>query len=140
VAIQFVVEYDGARVLFGADAFPSRLLSSLENHYGSAPYRFDLVKVPHHGSENNVSIDFVKALDCPRYLFSSNGSRYTHPSRQAVARVVEYGKKPELIFNYRTEFNAIWDDAILKRIHKFSTTFGDESGITIKIDKLASGV
>lgn len=137
-SIAFVVEYDGARVLFGADAFPSRLLSSLEDHYGTAPYHFDLVKVPHHGSENNVSIDFIEALDCPRYLFSSNGCRYKHPSRQAVARVVKHGKNPNLIFNYRTEFNAIWDEAILKHIHKFSTTFGDESGVTIKIDKPAS--
>jgi len=139
-SIAFVLEYEGARVLFGADAFPSRLLSSLKDHYGSAPYRFDLVKVPHHGSENNVSMDFVKALDCPRYLFSSNGARYKHPSKQAVARVIEYGKGPDLIFNYRTEFNTIWDDALLKFVNKFSTTFGDESGATIKIDKPASRV
>jgi glyoxylase-like metal-dependent hydrolase (beta-lactamase superfamily II) len=132
-SIAFIIEYGTTRVLMCGDAFPSRLVASLENLYGAGPHLFDLVKVPHHGSENNVSASFVAALACGRYLFSSNGARYAHPSPQAVARVIQGGGQPELIFNYRTEFNEIWDDDLLKSMHRYTTNFGDASGVTVTL-------
>jgi hypothetical protein len=133
-SIAFVLEYEGKRVLLGADAFPSRLIASLSELYGDVQHRFDLVKVPHHGSEKNVSKGFVEALDCPRYLFSSNGARYKHPSLAAVARVIAFGNKPKLLFNYRTEFNEIWDAKMLMQVHGYAPMYGDEDqGIAVRL-------
>jgi len=132
-SIAFIIEYEGKQVLLGADAYPSRLLQSLKQIAGNPPYPFNLVKVPHHGSENNVSRQFVESLGCRRYLFSSNGSLYQHPSKSAVSRVIQYGSEPELIFNYRTPQSEIWDDPNLKILHKYSTTYGDDDGVTIHL-------
>ncbi|MGN8121395.1 ComEC/Rec2 family competence protein [Pseudomonas sp. 22082] len=132
-SIAFVIEYEGKRVLLGADAYPSRLIKSLIQTWGKPPFQFNLIKVPHHGSENNVSKEFIEALDCKQYLFSSNGASYHHPAQQAVARVIHYGTQPELLFNYRSAYSEIWDDQFLKAIHKYSTTYGNDEGISIII-------
>lgn len=132
-SIAFTIEFEGKQVLLGADAYPSRLLESLKQIAGNPPFPFDLVKVPHHGSENNVSKEFVESMGCRRYLFSSNGSLYQHPAKPTVSRVIHYGSEPELIFNYRTPQSEIWDDPNLKLVHKYSTTYGDDDGVTISL-------
>lgn len=133
-SIAFVIEYDGKRVLFGADAYPSRILKSLELLWGKPPFGFDLVKLPHHGSENNVSKEFVEALDCKQYLFCSNGSVHGHPAQSAVARVIHYGRQPELLFNYRSSHSEVWDSEALKVMYKYSARYGTEDGISIVMD------
>lgn len=132
-SIAFIMEYEGKRVLLGADAYPSRILKSLEQIMGNPPFEFDLIKVPHHGSENSVSKEFVEALNCNRYLFSSNGAIYGHPAQPAVSRIIKYGAKPELLFNYKNANNEIWDNNILKSIYNYSTLYSDSNGITITL-------
>lgn len=132
-SIAFIMEFEGKRVLLGADAYPSRIMQSLAQIAGKYPYRFELVKVPHHGSENNITKEFIQALDCNKYLISSNGSIYKHPAKQAVSRIIHYGKQPEILFNYRTDFSNVWDDIFLKSIHYYSTNYGDHDGITISL-------
>jgi len=132
-SIAFTIEFGSKRILCGADAFPTRLLSSLEQIHGAGPHTFDLVKLPHHGSENNVSTELVKALNCQYYLFSSNGARYKHPSQPAVARVILHGKQPKLLFNYRSDYNGMWDNMPLMRMFGYSVAYGDVGGITIDL-------
>ena len=134
-SLAFLLEYDSKRVLCGADAHPSRLLASLEQIYGIGPHLLALVKLPHHGSENNVSKEFVEALDCPLYLFSTNGARYKHPSQVAVARVIQHAKRPKLIFNYRSAHNEMWDSQPLQLAHRYDVLYGDETGITVDLNK-----
>jgi hypothetical protein len=133
-SIAFVLEFGGKRVLCGADAYPSRLRASLDAIYGGGPHQFDLVKVPHHGSENNVSRELIEALNCPRYLFSSSGAKFQHPSRAAVARVIKYGGKPQLIFNYRNDITSVWDEGLLMLQHAYTVLYGSEDGVTIQLD------
>jgi uncharacterized protein (DUF486 family) len=47
-----------------------------------------MFKVPHHGSKGNVTADLLNHFDCRHFLFSSNGERFGHPDRAAVARVI----------------------------------------------------
>lgn len=131
-SIAFELAYAGKRVLCGADAYPSRLLASLQALYGEGPYAFDLVKLPHHGSENNVSLEFISSLYCPRYLFSTNGAKFKHPTPAAVARVIKYGAGPELIFNYRSDYTAIWNNELLPMAYPYTVTYGDGS-ITVDL-------
>lgn len=131
-SIAFVLEHAGKKVLLGADAFPSRLLKSLRMT-GAAPFDFDLVKLPHHGSENNVSVELIEALRSPRYLFSSDGAKFSHPSRQAVARVIKHGRRPELIFNYWGSFTSEWQNALLQARYGYKATYGDETGYTVEL-------
>lgn len=132
-SIAFIFEYAGKKVLFGADAYPSRLLKSLNEVAGHPPYKFDLVKIPHHGSENNVSKDFIASIQCKQFLFSSNGSIYKHPAKQAVSRVIQHSDEPRLLFNYRTPFTEIWDNSNLKLIYKYATDYGMDGELTVSL-------
>lgn len=133
-SIAFALSYGGKRVLCGADAYPSRLLRSLTALHGEGPFAFDIVKLPHHGSANNVSIKFIKSLACPQYVFSTNGARFNHPSRSAVARVVRHGKQPTLVFNYRSECNEIWDNLLLQNEYPYSVAYGSDEGVTLVLE------
>jgi len=131
-SIAFIIEYGGKRALLGADAYPSRILKSLER-LEKSPYRFDLVKVPHHGSENNISKEFVEVLECQRYLFCSDGAIYKHPSQPAVARVVQYGNCSHLLFNCRSRYSEVWDDQLLQSMYSYEAYYGNDDGIAISL-------
>ena len=111
-SIAFVFEYvDGPttkRVLLGADAHPDVLVQSLRQlaaGVGSTgKFAVDLCKIPHHASSANVTTEFVTMLACPRWLVSTNGSRFHHPDREALARcIVHGGPQPTLLFNYASD-------------------------------------
>ncbi|WP_367325814.1 ComEC/Rec2 family competence protein [Streptomyces sp. HUAS ZL42] len=102
-SIAFLAEYDGARVLFGADAHAETLcdgLRRLDDTPWGRPYRVDLCKVPHHGSSRNLSPELLARLDCRHWLFSTSGARFGHPDRRAVARIARRYQDPVLWFNY----------------------------------------
>jgi hypothetical protein len=103
-SIAFLAEHqDGSRVLFGADARAETLQDGLRRLDGTPwgqPYRVDLCKVPHHGSSRNLSPELLARLDCRHWLFSTNGARFGHPDRRAVARIAGQYEQPVLWFNY----------------------------------------
>lgn len=101
------------RCLLTGDAFAPVLRASLLRHLGGpGVLSVDALKLPHHGSKSNVSRELLELLRCRSFLFSSNGRRYGHPDPEGVARVIVYGRgggNPELVFNYRTEINEVWE-------------------------------
>jgi beta-lactamase superfamily II metal-dependent hydrolase len=100
-SIAFVFEFDGRRILFGADAHSDALVAGLTAL--GAPYRLDACKLPHHGSRRNVSAELIRAVDCSQWWFSSNGVRFGHPNDEAVARVIRLGQgRARLVGNYRS--------------------------------------
>lgn len=110
-SIALLAEFDGKRALLGADAHPNLLLECIR---AAAPapggrLRVDAFKIPHHGSRRNLSREMIEALNCPRFLVSTDGSRFGHPDPEALARVIKFGGElPELIFNYRSEKTLAW--------------------------------
>ena len=126
-SIVLLLRYEGIAVLLGADGHPAVIEAGLKRLAPSGRVRLDAYKVAHHGSQNNVSRSLLERLDCSRYVFSSNGAIYHHPSREAVARVLKYGRNgnrpTELVFNYRTKYNSMWDSPALKSKWGYATTF-----------------
>lgn len=108
-SIALLAEFDGKRALLAADAHPDLLLEGIRSAAPAGRLRIDAFKMPHHGSRYNISREIVEAVDCPRYLVSTDGSRFGHPDPEALARVIQYGgDRPELIFNYRSEKTLAW--------------------------------
>lgn len=133
-SIAFAASYEGKGVLFGADAFPDVLAMNLARMSEVERKKITMLKLPHHGSRNNLHMPLLEALDCKAYLVSSNGQRYSHPNRESIARIIWRGGKPRLFFNYRSEFNDCWDKATLKKEHKYSTKYGAGKGpLTIEV-------
>jgi hypothetical protein len=137
-SIAFLAEHDGASVLFTGDAFPevvARSLRRLAADRGSRRVAVDAFKVSHHGSRHNLSPELLKVLDCPRFLFSSNGRRFRHPDAVAVSRIVVGTADAELLFNYRTPFTEPWAAQQLQRRFGYQTRYPADgaSGLTLQL-------
>ena len=114
-SIAFVFEFEGVRVLFGADAHPDAMVAGLSHLAGpDGRYAVHACKLPHHGSSGNVTQRLVGALDCPVWMISTNGRRFHHPDDEALARIVHgaaEGSTPRLVWNYRSDrFDAFTGD------------------------------
>ncbi len=125
--IVVLLEHEGTSAVLCGDAFPAVVLSSLERlleERGSDKLKTDAFKLPHHGSHANISTDLLAKLDCPRYLFSSNGAHTRHPHPESVARVlVTRQDAPALLFNYETRYNKVWSTQELQDQHHYEAVF-----------------
>jgi hypothetical protein len=134
-SIVLLLRYKGTQILLGADGHPSVIEAGLKRFSPRSPVKLAAYKVAHHGSRNNVSQSMLEQIDCARYLFSSNGAIYHHPGQEAIARILKYGKRGagpvELVFNYRTQYNEVWDAPSLKRQWSYTTEYpaAGEAGI-----------
>ncbi|HEY5927388.1 MAG TPA: hypothetical protein VIV11_37145 [Kofleriaceae bacterium] len=123
-SIGLLATFGKAKVMFAADCHVDRQLASLKALAPSGKLKLSALKVAHHGSEHNVSTELLKKLDCPRYLISTNGSQFKHPTRSAVARIIKHGgAAKEIYFNYRSAFTSIWDEEELRETHGYTAVY-----------------
>ena len=134
-SIALVLEHDGKRALLTGDATASELLGGLALLGAGERVPLDLVKLPHHGSRNNVSRALVQAVDCPLWVFSSDGTTFRHPDAIAVSRVVrDAGPEPHLVFNVPSTFNQWWERAEWQELFGYTTTYGvEDDGVTVAL-------
>ena len=99
-------------MLFGADAHAPLLLKNLQRYaaeIGEARPRIDLFKLSHHGSNANISMDLLRAIDCRRFLISTNGDNFAHPDDAAIAKVISAADKPVTFYcNYHSARTDPW--------------------------------
>ncbi|HEY7627085.1 MAG TPA: MBL fold metallo-hydrolase [Ilumatobacteraceae bacterium] len=124
-------------VLFAADNHPDVLIAGLDALRKQKPkYKLDACKLPHHGSRRNVTRGVVQRIDCPLWLFSSNGVQFSHPNPEALARVVvDGGPNPTIVGNYDTEFFTGFRDTYPPAQHGYTMTLPESGseGISIEI-------
>lgn len=126
-SIAFLSEYEGKRVLFGADSHPRVLLESLRR----APLNTDTLllcalKLPHHASKNNVSKEIIAAFPAEHYLVSTNGQQFNHPDEEAIARILTVRKEAAktLHFNCPSDSNAGWKSNSYKNKWNYEANYG----------------
>ncbi|HHH37705.1 MAG TPA: MBL fold metallo-hydrolase, partial [Epsilonproteobacteria bacterium] len=97
-SIAFVSEYEGKKMLCIGDAYATILLDSIERYLPDCePLYLDLFKIPHHGSDGNISKKLLERIRCSSYLVSTNGAYHKHPDKIAIARIIKYGgHKPDI--------------------------------------------
>ncbi len=104
-SITFIVSAGNKRVLFLGDAWAEDVVAKLRSlHAPTTPLIFDAIKVSHHGSLHNTSVELLSVVDSPRFLISSDGTRHGHPDFEVLAEIVD---RPapftrHLFFNYET--------------------------------------
>lgn len=137
-SITFIAEFDGKRVLMGADSHPDIVEASLRALGASETnkYRLDCLKVSHHGSKANTSPALLKIIDCTRFAFSTDGSRHHHPDAETIARILanDPGRKKTLIFNFRQNSTSQWDDDELKKKWNYECLFPEAGKTGIEFD------
>lgn len=104
-SIAFILSVSGQRGLFLGDAWAEDVISSLKAlQPQAAPELFDVIKVSHHGSLHNTSMELLRVADAPWFLISTDGVRHTHPDFEVLAEIVDRPASfvRHLFFNYET--------------------------------------
>ena len=127
-SIAVLAEFEGRRVVLAADAHADVMAPALKALDGGARVKLDAFKLAHHGSMANTSAEVVALVDCPRWMISTNGSYFEHPDQAAVARVVKGAAGATLMFNYRSPFSQVWEDAGLQAEHGYKAVYPAENG------------
>jgi hypothetical protein len=75
-SLTLLVEDDTSSLLLTGDARGDQIVEGLKQAGRLVDGRFDVdvLKVPHHGSENNIDSDFVEAVIARDYVFCGNGN------------------------------------------------------------------
>lgn len=104
-SIAFIIATRNTRLLYLGDAWAEDVAASLKALQPTAgPIIFDAIKVSHHGSLHNTSVELLSIADSPCFLLSSDGSRHGHPDFEVLAEIVDRPApfKRQLFFNYET--------------------------------------
>jgi hypothetical protein len=134
--IGVLAEYEEKSCLLTGDAVPSAMIRSmlrLLNSRQQTTLAVDAVKLPHHGSQHNISDELLGLLVSPTWMFSTNGMQHHHPDAPGVARVIRANvdREPVLCFNYPVGVNPDadrWDDSQRKEDGGYSTRYADGDG------------
>ena len=100
-SISVIIKYKNKKLLFLADNIADGVLECLppEDRW------YSLVKLPHHGSVNNISENFIECIESDTYVVSTNSEKYDHPDIETLAKIAckrtEYVKR--IYFNYKID-------------------------------------
>lgn len=128
---------DGLALVLTGDAQGGTLVAGLRRlvrQRGVDRIRLDALKLPHHGSQYNLSPDVLELVDCERYLFSTNGDIFGHPDPVAVSRIVVAGDDLTLEFNYRTASTERWDSSRMRRRFRYRTVYPEYETAGLVVD------
>jgi hypothetical protein len=101
-SIALIAEYDGKRVLLAGDT-PAKAILAGFDRLKKPVQRFDAVKVSHHGSRANTSLEMCQRITSDKWLISTNGAKFDHPNPECLARIVVSQNEPAFYFNYNTK-------------------------------------
>jgi hypothetical protein len=138
-SIALLAEFDGRAVLLAGDAHADVLVNSIkqlqrERGQPDQKLKLDALKLSHHGSANATTIPLLELLDCQRYLVSTNGNIFSHPDREAMARVILHGgHQPTLYFNYRSPLNGLWAERILRERYGYNVEYPSEGDMGLLV-------
>jgi hypothetical protein len=85
-SIVVVAEADGKRILLTGDARGDKILEGLELTgllKKGGKVHVDVLKGPHHGSDNNLDTDFFERITADHYVFSGDGE-HGNPERESL--------------------------------------------------------
>jgi len=140
-SITLLAEYQGKSAILSGDCVAPVLaggIRQLLTQRGQEVLPVDAFKLPHHGSRRNVRQDFLPLVKTSRYLFSSNGAYFNHPDQEAVARVLVEGAdgdaSRDLLFNYRSEENEVWDDPGLMEEWRYQALYPQPGSFGMRVE------
>ncbi|MCK7578031.1 MAG: hypothetical protein MZV65_21285 [Chromatiales bacterium] len=103
---------------------------------GADRLRVDALKVSHHGSKSNTSMKMLELLKCRHFLFSTDGSRHSHPNPETIARIIKSASHPvDLHFNYLSDINKRWRVPTLKNKYHYDAHYPTDTdqGLVVEI-------
>jgi beta-lactamase superfamily II metal-dependent hydrolase len=108
-SIAFILNFNGARILFLGDATPNTIKQGLKDYLAKSKeekLKCDYVKLPHHGSIYNYSKSLYDLIECNQFIICSNGDNsHKLPNKETLAKILchpsrDKDKKINFVFNY----------------------------------------
>ncbi len=108
-SLSFLIESNSKRLLYLSDCDAGTVISWLDS-LGLEQIEVDAVKISHHGSKNNTSLELLNRIVCQKYLISTNGNSHDHPDLEVLARIaiVKKHSGAEIIMNYKVDHIPVW--------------------------------
>ena len=91
-SIVVVARFDGKSMLLTGDALGNEVMEGLDKNGAldaAGKAHFDLIKLPHHGSQNNTALDFFERITADIYLVSGDNVRFPNPHPNAMGWLKE---------------------------------------------------
>ncbi|MDQ3934390.1 MAG: hypothetical protein M3340_07125 [Actinomycetota bacterium] len=129
-SIVVIARWQGKTMLLTGDARGDHILDALKAAgilKTNAPAHFDLLKVPHHGADNDVTTDFFRKVTADHYVFSGNGD-HGNPDSSTLFMLAEARDEPgdrrpyDVWFTYRTGSHQL--NKRLRAFEKFQSDAG----------------
>lgn len=111
-SIAFILTFEKKNFVFLADAHPTVVVNSLKEfgYSKEKPLKAELVKISHHGSKANNSIEMLELIETNKYVISTNGNKHAHPNKKFLARLASVNDNCEVFFNYPEQIEKIFSD------------------------------
>jgi beta-lactamase superfamily II metal-dependent hydrolase len=90
-SIVLYIGHEQATALLTGDARGDRILAGLRANglLTDTPMHVGLLKLPHHGSNNNVERSFFEQIHADHYVISADGLAHHHPNEETLRWLVE---------------------------------------------------
>lgn len=100
-SFSFIIENNNKKFLYLGDCHAETVISWL-NQNNIETITVDAVKISHHGSKFNTSMNLLNRINCNKYLISTNGNVHNHPDLETLARIIikNNNKNTNIYINY----------------------------------------
>ena len=106
-SIVVVAEFGGKTMLLTGDARGDDILAGLTSagfidNPKKGKVHFDVLKMPHHGSNRNMTLDFLKRITADHYVISANGE-HTNPDADTVEWIAQARAGDSYLIHFTNE-------------------------------------
>lgn len=131
-SIAFVLEVKDQKFLFLGDSIiknhDCNIIKNLKTEY-KENLNFECVKLPHHGSQCNITEEFINLINSKEYIISTNSLKYNHPDLNVLAYLVTQPYKKKFIFNYPIKQANFLKEVDWIKIYDYEIITGNENEI-----------
>ena len=132
-SIAFVLEIYDKKLLFLGDAIikksdKCKIIQNLIKEYKNN-LNFELIKLPHHGSNYNITKDFINLVNCKEYIISTNSSKHNHPDLDVLANLIIKEDEKFFVFNYDINQASLINNDLWKTKYKYNVITGNGTKI-----------
>lgn len=108
-SLAFWMQVEGENYLLLGDADVDTICAGLRSEGFSFehPMICKMVKLSHHGSKNNFSMEFLKLIRTRKFVVSTDGKYFGHPDKEVIARIVA-STEADIFFNYKERAEEIF--------------------------------
>lgn len=127
-SIAFVIEAFNKKFLFLGDSIikdgnKCKIIKNMVDEYGDN-IEFEVIKLSHHGSNCNISKDFINLTSAKEYIVSTNSDRFGHPDLDVLANIITKKNEKKIIFNYNINQANLLDNKDWMNSFKYELVIG----------------